>query len=193
MNSRASVETIAEEANKAGKKLKIDLRETLNLGDCKIEDKYENRILISEIIRKYQPQIILAPYTIDLHIGHSISGRLIKNSIIYSCLKKLKSKFPPYKPKLFLFYPLQIPNNIPFSLVIDITEEYQEKIKAVKAYRSQFEKTASEQNIIPIGIGDYLFHLNSRNRFYGSLINVKYGEAFISEESLALKNLFDLV
>ena len=193
MNSRATPETIAQEANKAAEILKVDIRETLDLGDCRIEDTYKNKITISEIIRKYRPEVVLAPYFIDRHNDHAIGGSLVKSSNLYCRLKKLQSKFPPHGPKLFLFYLLQVKNSVSPTIVVDITEYYNEKIEAVKSYRSQFEKTASEQDIIPIGIGDYLFHIESRDRFYGSLINVKYGEAFISEEPLNIKNLFELI
>lgn len=193
MNSRATVETIEKESKTAHSILKVDVGETLDLGDTKIEDNYENRIKVSEIIRKYCPEILLAPYYVDRHNDHAFGGNLVRNASLYAKLKKLKSAYAPCGVKLLLFYLLQVRNSIPPTIVVDITDCYEDKMRAVKAYNSQFEKTASEQKVIPVGIGDYLFHIESRDRYYGSLINVRYGEAFVCEEPLPVKNLGDLI
>lgn len=191
MNSRASPETIARESSEAAKILGVDIRKNLDLGDTRIKDTYENRLIIAEIVREYRPEIVLATYFNDRHIDHRTAGLLIKNSNLYCRLKKLESKFPPHGPKLFLFYLLQ--DYSPPTIVVDITNEFAKKMAAIKAYKSQFAKTASELGVIPVGIGDYLFHIESRSRFYGSLINVKYGEGFIAEGPLAVNNPWVLV
>jgi len=193
MNSRTTPEQISREAGEAAKVLKLDVRETLDLGDCKIEDSYRNRVIIAEVIRKFQPDIILAPFFQDRHTDHENTGKLIRSSLVLSRLKKLNNPDPPYGPKIVLYYLLQVPTAIAPSMVVDITDIIASKNEAVKCYRSQFEKTASEQGILPIGIGDYLFHIESRDRYYGSLINVKYGEAFVSEGPILLSNLSQLL
>jgi bacillithiol biosynthesis deacetylase BshB1 len=186
MNSRASPETIAGESSEATRILDVDLRQTFNLGDSRVNDTHENRLFVAEIIRKYRPEIILAPYFQDRHIDHTMTGTLVKNSNLFCRLKKLKSDFPPHGPKLFLFYLLQ--SYVPPAIVVDISNEFETKMTAIKAYKSQFAKTASELGITPIGIGDYVFHIESRSRFYGSLIDVRYGEAFMVEGPLAVDN-----
>jgi hypothetical protein len=40
-------------------------------------------------------------------------------------------------------------------------------------------------------MNDYLFGLESRDRFFGSLIGVQHGEAFVSESPLKLRSLSD--
>ena len=68
--------------------------------------------------------------------------------------------------------------------MVDITDCFKEKLRAIRAYRSQFGQTAKEQGILPLSIDDYIFHIESRCRFYGSLIDVKYGEAFLAPARL---------
>jgi bacillithiol biosynthesis deacetylase BshB1 len=193
MNSRATTETIAKEALEAQKILDVDAAESLDLGDCKIDESYENKLIISEIIRKYRPKIVLAPYYVDHHIDHVKTGILIRNSNVLCRLKKLNSNYSPHGPDLFLFYLLQPKNDVSPALIVDISKFYDNKLKLVNAYKSQFAKNAEEQGVIPVGIGDYQFHIESRARFYGSLINVKYGEAFMSEVPLKVNNLLNLV
>jgi hypothetical protein len=42
-------------------------------------------------------------------------------------------------------------------------------------------------------MNDYLFGLESRDRFFGSLIGVHHGEAFVSEAPLKLGSLNDFL
>ncbi|NQS88907.1 bacillithiol biosynthesis deacetylase BshB1 [Patescibacteria group bacterium] len=191
MNSKATPEVIASEAKQSAKILGANFREILDLGDSRIEDTQKNRILIAELIRKYRPSLVLAPYYNDRHNDHRTTGLLVRNSNLLCRLKKLDSAFPPHGPKLFLFYLLQ--DHAPPTIVIDITKYYSEKMQAIRAYRSQFEKKASEIGVVPIGIRDYLFHTESRNRFYGSLINARYGEAFLTEGPLDVRVLSILI
>jgi hypothetical protein len=60
-------------------------------------------------------------------------------------------------------------------------------------HASQFAKTAEGFGVLPLGMNDYLFGLESRDRFFGSLIGVHHGEAFINEVPLRLGNLSELL
>ena len=187
LNSRAAPEVIAKEAEEAAGVLGVDLRQRLDLGDARLQDNYENRLLVAEVIRRYRPQIILAPYWGDRHPDHAACGLLVKNARLYCRLKRLEGPSPPHAPELFLFYLMH--DYVPPTLVIDITDCFEEKIRAIKAYRSQFGRPAEEQDLLTVGIGDYIFHIESRCRFYGSLINVRYGEAYLADLPLKLPDL----
>ena len=39
------------------------------------------------------------------------------------------------------------------------------------------------------GVGDYLFGLESRDRYFGSMIGVKFGEPLIADQPLALRGI----
>jgi hypothetical protein len=58
---------------------------------------------------------------------------------------------------------------------------------------SQFAKTAEEFGVLPLGMNDYLFGLESRDRFFGSLIGVHHGEALVREIPFKLGNVGDLL
>src|SRR6267378_2743558 len=49
----------AEEGRQAAKILKLDVRECLDLGDCRVEDTFENRVKTASMIRRHRPQIVL--------------------------------------------------------------------------------------------------------------------------------------
>ena len=50
-----------EETQRAARDLKLDVHEVLNLGDTRLEDSHEIRIVVASLVRKYRPQIVLAP------------------------------------------------------------------------------------------------------------------------------------
>lgn len=77
-------------------------------------------------------------------------------------------------------------------MVVDISDVYQNKLELIRIHASQFAKTAAGFGVVPLGMNDYLFGLESRDRFFGSLISVHHGEAFISETPLKLGGLVDL-
>ena len=79
-------EARAEEAREAARVLKVDVRECLDLGDCRVEDTFENRVKVASVIRRHRPQVILAPYY-DLPIGrglghndHYKTGQIVANA-----------------------------------------------------------------------------------------------------------------
>jgi LmbE family N-acetylglucosaminyl deacetylase len=51
-----------EETRRAGRDLKLDVMEVMDLGDTSLEDSRANRITVASVVRKYRPQIVLAPY-----------------------------------------------------------------------------------------------------------------------------------
>ncbi len=68
----------------------------------------------------------------------------------------------------------------------DTTRVFQQKLELLRIHHSQFGKTAEEFGVIAHGVGDYLFGLESRDRYFGSLTGACYGEALISDQPLRL-------
>ena len=96
-----------------------------------------------------------------------------------------------HKPDAFLFYPLHQFEKPSF--VVDTTSVFQRKLELMRIHRSQFEKTAEEFGVIAHGVGDYLFGLESRDRYFGSLVGARYGEAFVSDRPVRLSSVGDVL
>jgi hypothetical protein len=77
-------------------------------------------------------------------------------------------------------------------MVVDISDVYDRKLELLRMHVSQFGKTAEGFGVLPLGMNDYLFGLESRDRFFGSLIGAHHGEALVSELPLRLGGLSDL-
>jgi len=67
------------------------------------------------------------------------------------------------------------------------------KLDLLRTHRSQFAKTVVEFGVLTHGVGDYLFGLESRDRYFGSLIGVRYGEALVADRPLRLAGMGDIL
>jgi N-acetylglucosamine malate deacetylase 1 len=191
MGSRGALEQRQVEAAAAAEILRATARESLNLPDCGLMDSPENRRLVASAIRRHRPKLVLAPYWEDRHPDHAAAGLIVRNSQLYCGLTKLDDPNPPHKPAAFLFYPLNKFEQPSF--VVDTTSVFQLKLDLLRVHRSQFEKTAEEFGVIAHGVGDYLFGLESRDRYFGSLVGARYGEALLSDRPLRLSGVNDVL
>jgi len=187
MGSRGTPQIRAQEAAEASRLLEVDVRENIDLGDTRLSASYENVLAVARIIRKLRPSVILTSFFEDWHPDHAAAGKLVQQAFFQTRLVNLDLGFPPHYPRQIYYYPCHQPL-IP-TFVVDITSEFPRKMEAVSAYRSQISEHPVADGDNPqrtIGISDYAFHLESRCRYFGSLINVKYGEALWVERPLKL-------
>jgi bacillithiol biosynthesis deacetylase BshB1 len=189
MGSRGMSEERDQEARDAASWMGARFRENLGLPDCGVIDSVENRQQVASVIRRYRPKLVLAPYWKDRHPDHAATGHLIRNAAVHCTLRKSNDPNPPHKPLAYLYYLLHHFKHP--SMVIDISEVYQSKLELLRMHASQFAKTAEGFGVLPLGMNDYLFGLESRDRFFGSLISVHHGEAFINEVPFKLGSLSD--
>jgi bacillithiol biosynthesis deacetylase BshB1 len=191
MGSRGTLEERTAEAVMAAEFLRANARETLRLPDCGLVDAPEHRRRIASVIRRYRPKIVLAPLWEDRHPDHAAAGLLARNSQLYCTLAKLDDPNPPHKPNAFLFYPLH--HFAQPSFVVDTTGVFPAKLELLRLHHSQFAKTAEELGVLAHGVGDYLFGLESRDPYFGSLIGVRFGEALVTDRPVRLSGIDDIL
>lgn len=189
MGTRGSIETRREEANKASAILKVLHRENLGLrdGSIKFNEDYLKKII--SCIRKYQPKIIFAPYFNDRHPDHIGASQLVKEAMFFSGLPKVVTEDNdkiqmPYRPKK-LFYYMQT-YEFKLSFVVDISETFETKMKAVRAYETQFHNPESTEPETFISKPIFLKYLEARAQVFGFKIGKDYGEPFFCEEEIEL-------
>jgi bacillithiol biosynthesis deacetylase BshB1 len=176
MSSTASAATRITESKKAAQILDLDVRENLKLGDCKVTDSYTARMAVADIIREYKPKIVLTCYYKDRHPDHVACSRIVTNALVYARLRKMGN--PHYVTAVY-YYLL----NTPFdpTYIMDITESFDKKIEALSCYQSQFNTDFPH-------LKDYIPHVTAKASYYGSLINVLYGEPFLIEGFLKVSD-----
>src|SRR3989339_851380 len=189
LGTRGSAETRKKEAQTAGEILRIEVRENLELkdGSLKFNDEYLKKIITR--IRKYQPKIIFAPYFNDRHPDHIGTSQLVKEAMFFSGLAKINTEDNeriqmPFRPQK-LFYYMQTYDFKP-AFIYDISETFENKMKAVFAYGTQFHNPESKEPETFISQPIFIQFLEARAKYFGFKIGKNYGEAFFSEEELEL-------
>jgi bacillithiol biosynthesis deacetylase BshB1 len=189
LGTRGTPEIRQKEAFEATAILKVAVRENLEIPDGNIIDNKENLMKVILAIRKYKPKIIFAPYFNDRHPDHIDTSKIVKRAMFASGLIKVKTfnkeaAQEAYRPAK-LFYYMQTYTFEP-SFIIDISESFEDKMKAVKAYASQFHDPKKSGQETFISRPGFIHYIESRAYYYGFQIGKECGEPFYCEEKMEL-------
>ena len=196
LGTRGSASLRREEANNALKILGADFRENMCLADGFFKNDKETQLKVIEVIRKYQPEIVVCNAVEDRHIDHGRASQLLSDSCFLSGLKKIETsdsdgnQQAPWRPKAVYHY-IQW-NDIRPDVLVDIGDFIEAKIESVKAYKSQFYDPNSKEPTTPISSKAFLDSISFRALDLGRMIGVKYAEGFTVERYMGVNSLFDL-
>ena len=76
MGTRGSAHDRAKEAESAAKILRVSWREALDIPDGRVENTYENRLKIVQVLRRLRPRVVILPYWTGRHPDHYNSSTL---------------------------------------------------------------------------------------------------------------------
>ena len=183
LGTRGSAEIREKEAKDAAKILNVAFRENLNFKDGFFKNDEEHQLKLIQVIRKYKPDIIFCNAIDDRHIDHPRGAKLVIDSCFLSGLKKIVTEYnnkeqEPWRP-LNIYHYIQWKNLKP-DFVVDISNFFEIKIKAVKSFKSQFYNEKEPVHNTPISTKNFLDSIEYRARDLGRLTNVDYAEGFIS-------------
>ncbi|MCK4287477.1 MAG: PIG-L family deacetylase, partial [Candidatus Lokiarchaeota archaeon] len=98
-----TVEKRMAEAKAASEILDLDVRITLDMTNRYIENTIENRKKVSEVIRKYKPNILITHPSNDWHPDHVACHQIVNAAKFQAKLTKTESKYPEHYPR-YVFY-----------------------------------------------------------------------------------------
>lgn len=196
LGTRGSVAIRNREAAEAAKILGVSIRENLDMRDGFFVNDEAHQLKIIEMIRKYQPEIVICNAIDDRHIDHGKGSKLVSDSCFLSGLMKIETEIDSakqlaWRPKLVYHY-IQWKNIEPH-FVVDISGYNEIRIAAILAYSSQFYNANSDEPITPIATKNFLESLNYRAQDFGRLIGTDYAEGFTVERYLGVNSLGDLI
>jgi bacillithiol biosynthesis deacetylase BshB1 len=199
LGTRGTIETRYQEAAKAAMIIGAQLRENLKMRDGFFKNDEEHQLKLITAIRKYRPEIIIGNILQDRHPDHGRAGHLISDACFLSGLAKIETKDDTgnaqekWRPKYFLQY-IQDWYHEP-DILIDISDVFEQKMKSIEAYSTQFynSQSGNEGPQTYISTPDFLDSVIARARMLGKRIGVKYAEGFISEKKIGLRSLDALI
>ncbi|MEH7415139.1 bacillithiol biosynthesis deacetylase BshB1 [Neobacillus drentensis] len=186
LSSNGNVVLRKEEASRAADIIGVSVRISLGFPDRGLFLKEEYIQKTAEMIRRYKPQIVFAPYLEDRHPDHGNCARIVEEAIFSAGIKKYRTTEwnEPHRVQRLYFYMINGFHKPDFT--VDITPVIDKKLASLRAYRSQFELTA-ESVQTPL-VNDYIETVESRERMFGKLVGVPYAEGFKTKVPLVLKH-----
>lgn len=195
LGTRGNAVLRTEEATKAASILGVSIREQLNMADGFFENNEAHQKQIIQIIRKYQPEIVLCNAISDRHPDHGRAAKLTADACFYSGLMKVETKDnntiqAAWRPKAVYHYIQD--NFIEPDFVVDITPYMDKKMESIMAYSSQFFDPNSKEPVTPISTKNFMDYVKAKCSLFGRAINVDYAEGFTVNRYMGVENLFDL-
>jgi bacillithiol biosynthesis deacetylase BshB1 len=181
MGTRGSVGDRDRETAAASKALGLSFRGNLGLPDGRVAPTVEAREQLARLLRECAPDVVLAHHTEDLHPDHAASGELARSAWYLSGLARLAEQDggpPARRPRRLLHFM----GHVPFdpTLVVDVTPVWERKCDVVRAYATQIAPSGAKDEGRHFLFGaDILARMETRARFFGERIGVRYGEPFL--------------
>jgi len=195
LGTRGTPSTRTQEAAAAAKIMGVQVRENLDMADgFFVNDEAHQRKIIA-LIRKYQPDVILANAPEDRHPDHGRSAKLVSDAAFLSGLRKVETIYEgitqtAWRPA-YTFHYIQ-DRFIQPSFVIDITSYMERKMEAVLAYGTQFTNADTSEPQTYISSPQFLETVKARALMLGKRIGVGYAEGYITEKIIGFSN-FDAI
>lgn len=196
LGTRGNAELRMQEAEASKNILGIHVRENLGMADGFFTIDMEHKLRIVEMVRKYRPEIVLANSVQDRHPDHGRAAQLVSEGCFLAGLPKVVSTCQgdaqqAWRPKAVYHYIQD--RYIRPDVVIDVSEHFDRKIAAIRAFSSQFFDPLSDEPETPISGEDFFDFLRGRAKDFGRPIGAKYAEGFTAERHVGVRSFFDLV
>ncbi len=183
-----SLERRARETCDANTILGNPWRYNLGLKNRCLEATLENRHRLAGLFRMTQPRWLFAPYWLDAHPDHLAATELVEAARFWSKLTKSDLAGNPFHPqRVFYYFCIHLKLHPQPAWIMDISQEWETKARAIQAYHSQF--VAGRESMNP----GFVEQFREEAAYWGKMIGVRYGEPFASKEPLGLRDLVHLV
>ncbi len=197
LGTRGTVETRYSEAAIAADLLGVSVRENLMLRDGFFKNDEEHQLKVIQAIRKYQPNIVITNAMTDRHPDHGRASDLVNDSVFLSGLRRIETldegaTQEPHRPDLLLHFIQD--HYIKPDIVIDISRFWEQKLKSIQAYKTQFftGEPNSDEPQTYISKPEFIQIIEGRAREFGKTIQVEFAEGFTCRRILGVDDIFSL-
>ncbi len=188
IGTRGSAELRGEEAAAAAKILGVCVRENLALPDAGLVNTPDVRTRLAVAIRRLRPTIVIAPPLTGRHPDHHVAGQLVRDACFVAGLAKIAPDVPVYRPRKVIHAIAYREDYVKPTFVVDVTDEFETKMAAIRCYASQFDGALQAGEVYPTGepLYDVIRHQSAH---YGSLIRTRHGEPFFTTETMRVDDV----
>ena len=184
--SNGTPEERVVEAEQARQVLGAAWRENLGLPDRAIGSTPDHARRVAELIRWCRPRAIALPYWQDRHPDHLAAATLLQEGVFNAKLRKYEAAGEPWQPDWVCFY--FINDSGTASFVVDVSDYYDIKRKALACYASQFTRAtgAAETRLNSPAFNQLI---ESRDAQFGALAGVRFAEGIVTRDPVVREHL----
>lgn len=197
LGTRGTPEIRAQEAAKGARIMQLTDRQNMGFRDGFFRNDEEHQKALIAMIRYYRPTIILTNTPDDRHPDHGRAAELVRDACFYAGLRQIQTvdkdgnQQEAHRP-IYVYNFIQDRWLQP-DFIVDITPYWEQKLAAIKAYKSQFFNPDSLEPQSYISGEPFMKFLEARSREHGHMIGAEFGEGFISKRMLGVQDLSALV
>lgn len=189
--SRGSADLRGAEAARAAEILGVAERVNAGLPDAYLHNTDETRRVVVELIRHFAPRTVILPFPVGRHPDHRVASELGRDACFLAGLERYNASGTPHRPRKILYALAYREDPLKPTFVVDISSQFERKLKAIRCYASQFDGAKAAGEIFPTGQDLYSL-VETQNAHYGSLIRSRFGEPFYTHETLQVEDVIKL-
>lgn len=189
LGSRGTMETRALEARRAAALLGLDFRLNLGLRDGDLSLDEESRLALIRVIRQCRPKLVLT-HSKWGHPDHGKAAILVEEAVHHAGLAAIDTSQPRFRPRRIACW-THFDEPVAPHVGVDISEHYERKERALKAFASQLHRPDSSEPATYLSDPGFLERIRSFHTHVGSLVGCSLAEGFLMSRPPRIGDLAD--
>jgi N-acetylglucosamine malate deacetylase 1 len=187
MGSNGTVEERLAEADAARAVLGAAWRENLRWPDRRIGKDAAHLDQAVAFIRRHRPATVAIPHWSDRHPDHVSASEVLTEAAFNAGLRRYPAPGDAWRPDWICYY--FINDSAPASFVIDVSDHYETKRRALDCHRSQFQPAGAAAVPTRLNAPTFRQLIESRDAQFGALAGVRWAEGFAVREPISRGSL----
>ena len=140
------------------------------------------------LIRQTRPRAVAIPHGSDRHPDHVASSQVLTEAVFNSGLRRFEPSAAAWKPERVCYY--FINDAASPSFVVDVSDVYERKRRALACYASQFRP--SGEGAVATRLTSPRFHqlIESRDAQFGARGGVAFAEGLVVRDPIVVSTVF---
>ena len=181
LGSNGTVDDRRAEARAGAVVLGVSWRENLEWPDGEIGGGDQVRSAV-ELVRRCRPETVLVPHWADRHPDHLAASQILTTAVFKSGLRKYDAAGDAWRPDWVCYY--FINDAAPPSFVVDVSEDYDTKRRALDCHRSQFAPDTEDAVSTRLTTPRFRQMIETRDEGFGVSVGVAFAEGFVVREPI---------